>query len=81
MLLVQGMYTIADNDICVGQGYSQEFEVEVGSPSGLCSQFPALHQVDGSLVMRVPLWSSLRDDLVIIADSIEENVRKKPTEE
>ena len=45
VLLVQGMYTNAGSDVCVGKGYSQEIEVKVGIQS------PAFHQRARGLVM------------------------------
>ena len=32
--LVQGMYSNARSRVCVGEGYSQEFEVKVGVHQG-----------------------------------------------
>ena len=35
MWLLQGMYTNAQSCVCVGEGYSQEFEVKGGVHQGL----------------------------------------------
>ena len=34
MRLVQGMYANARSSVCVGEGYSEEFEVKVGVHQG-----------------------------------------------
>ena len=34
MRLVQGMYANAPSSVCVGEGYSEEFEVKVGIHQG-----------------------------------------------
>ena len=62
MRLVQGMYTNARSRVRVGEGFSKEFEVKVGSIRG-----------GGGGVHWEDLYA---DDLVIIADSLEECVRR-----
>ena len=80
MRLVQGMYSNASSCVHVGEGCSEEFEVKVG-----------LHQVSvlSPLLFIIVLealsrqfhcgvpWEDLyADDLVIIAESMEEYVRR-----
>ena len=80
MLLAQGMYTNARGRVCVGKGFSQEFEVKVGvnqgsilSPLLFIIVLDALSYEFGLSV----LWEDLyADGLVIIADSLEECVRR-----
>ena len=48
--LVQRMYTNVQSHVCVGKGYSQEIEVKVEGPPGLCTQSLALHYYSGGLV-------------------------------
>ena len=50
MRLVQGMYANARSRVCVGEGFSKEFEVKVGGPSGIRTQSLALHHCAGGLV-------------------------------
>ena len=80
--LVQGMYANARSQVRVGEGFSKEFEVKVGvhqgsvlspllfiivlEPEALSSEFRA----------GVPREDLYADDLVIIADSLEECVRR-----
>ena len=80
--LVQGMYANARSRVCVGEGFSKEFEVKVGVhqdpysvPCSLSLCWRPCH-VSFELVSGVP-WEDLNaDDLVIIADSLEECVRR-----
>ena len=110
--LVQGMYTNARSRVCVGEGFSKEFEVKVGVyahmfsafnvnscfilqrndvSKALCKRVVGVHQgsVLSPLFFIIVLealsrefwagvsWEDLyADDLVIIADSLEECVRR-----
>ena len=78
--LVQGMYANARSSACVGEGYSEEFEVKVGvhqgsvlSPLLFIIVLEALSQEFSS---GVPWEDLYADDLVIIAESLEECVRR-----
>ena len=78
--LVQGMYTNARSRVRVGDGYSQEFEVKVGVHQGsvlspllfIC----VLEALSCEFRSGVPWEDLYADDLVIIADSLEECVRR-----
>ena len=67
--LVQGMYANARSQVRVGEGFSKEFEVKVGVHQGsVLSPLLFIIVLEG--------WEDLyADDLVIIADSLEECVR------
>ena len=73
--LVQGMYANARNRVRVGGGYSEEFEVKVGVHQG---------SVISPLLVIIVLEALSREfrsgvpweDLVIIAESLEECVRR-----
>ena len=68
--LVQGMYANAWSRVPVGKGYSEEFEVEVGVHQGSA-------HCSSSLCLKPYPWEDLyADDLVIIAESLEECVRR-----
>ena len=77
---VQGMYPNAHSRVCVGQGFSKEFEVKVSAHQGSVLS-PLLfiivpEALSGEFQAGVP-WEDLSaDDLVIIADSLEECVRR-----
>ena len=78
--LVQGMYANARSRVCVGEGYSEEFEVKVGvhqgsvlSPLLFIIVLEALSREFRSGVPREDLYA---DDLLIIAESLEECVRR-----
>ena len=69
--LVQGMYSNARSSVRVGEGYSEEFEVKVGLHQGSVLS-PLLF-----IIVLEALWEDLcADDLVIIAESLEECVRR-----
>ena len=78
--LVQGMYSNARSRVHVGEGYSEEFEVKVGVHQGSVVS-PLLFIIVPEALSRefrcgVP-WEDLHDDdLVIIAESLEECVRR-----
>ena len=80
MRLVQGMYANAWNYVRVGEEYSEEFEVKVGVHQGSVLS-PLLFIIVLEALSRefrsgVP-WDDLyADDLVIIAESLEECVRR-----
>ena len=79
--LVQGMYSNARSR--VGEGYSEEFEVKVGVHQGSVLS-PLLFIIVLEALSRefrsvVPLEDLYADDLVIIAESLEECVRKNLT--
>ena len=63
----RGCMPTARSHVRVGDGYSEEFEVKVGVSPRLGTQPTALHHC---------AWSLYADDLVIIADSFEECVRR-----
>ena len=77
--LVQGMYSNASSRVRVGEGYSKEFEVKVGVHQG--SVFSpllfiiVLEALSREFRCRVPWEDFYTDDLVIIAESLEEYVR------
>ena len=78
--LVQGMYANARSRVCVGEGFSKEFEVKVGVHQGSVLS-PLLFIIVLEALSREfragVLWEDLyADDLVIIADSLEECVRR-----
>ena len=76
--LVQGMYSSARSHVHVGEGYSEEFEVKVGVHQG---SSPLLFIIVLEALSRefrcgVPWEDLYADDLVIIAESLEECVRR-----
>ena len=74
--LVQGMYANARSRVCIGEGYSDEFEVKVGVHQGSVLS-PLLFIIVLEALSRKPLWEDLyADDLVIITESLEECVRR-----
>ena len=78
--LVQGMYSNARSRIHVGEGYSEEFEVKVGVHQGSVLN-PLLFIIVLEALSREfrcgVLWKDLyADDLVIIAELLEECVRR-----
>ena len=78
--VVQGLYANARSRICVGEGYSEEFEVKVGVHQGsvlspLLFIF-VLEALSREFRSWVPWEDLFADDLVIIAESLEECVRR-----
>ena len=78
--LVQGMYADAWSRACVGEGYSEEFEVKVDVHQGLVLS-PLLFIIVLEALSRefrsgVPWEDLYADDLVIITESLEECVRR-----
>ena len=78
--LVQGMYANARSRVRVGQGYSEEFEVKVGVHQGSVLRpllfIIVLEALSREFCSVVP-WEDLYvDDLVIIAESLEECIRR-----
>ena len=78
--LVQGMYANARSGVRVGEGYSVEFEVKVGVHQGSVLS-PLLFIIVREALSRefrsgVPWEDHYADDLVIIAESLEECVRR-----
>ena len=80
MRLVQGMYANARSHVHVGEGYSDEFEVKVGVHQGsVLSQLLfiiVLEALSREFRAGVPWEDLYADDLVIIADSLEDCVRR-----
>ena len=73
--LVQGMYANARSRVCVGEGFSKEFEVKVGVHQGSVLS-PLLFIIVLEALSRefragVPWEDLYADDLVIIADSLD----------
>ena len=80
MRLVQGMYANARSRVRVGEGYSEEFEVKVGVHQGSVLS-PLLFIIMLEALSRefrsgVPWEDLYADDLFIIAESLEECVRR-----
>ena len=80
MRLMQGMYANARSCVRVGEGYSEEFEVKVGVHQGSVLS-PLLFIIVLEALSRefrsgVPWEDLYADDLVIIAESLEECVRR-----
>ena len=78
--LVQGMYSNSRSRVRVGEGYSEEFEVKVGVHQGSVLS-PLLFIIVVEALSREfrcgVSWEALyADDLVIIAESLEECVRR-----
>ena len=78
--LVQGMYANARSHVRVGEGYSEESEVKVGVHQGSVLS-PLLFIIVLEALLRefrsgVPWEDLYADDLVIIAESLEECVRR-----
>ena len=78
--LVQGMYANAWSRVRVGEGYSEEFEVKVGVHQGSVLS-PLLFIIVLEALSRefhsgVPWEDLYADDLVIIAELLEECVRR-----
>ena len=81
--LVQGMYANVQSHVCVGEGYSEEFEVKVGVHQGsVLSQLLfiiVLEALSREFRSGVPWEDLYADDLVITAESLEECVRRLMT--
>ena len=78
--LVQGMYSNARSHVCASEGYSEEFEEKVGVHQGSVLS-PLLFIIVLEALSRefhcgVPWEDLYADDLVIIAESLEECVRR-----
>ena len=80
MRLVQGMYANAWSCVRVDEGYSEEFEVKVGVHQGSVLSpllfIIVLEALSGEFCSGVPWEDLYADDLVIIAESLEECVRR-----
>ena len=81
--LVQGMYANARSRVRVGEGYSEEFEVKVGVHQGSVLSpllfIIVLEALSWEFRSGVPWEDLYADDLVIIAESLEECVRRPLT--
>ena len=79
MRLVQGMYANVWSHVCVGEGYSEEFEMRVSVHQGsvLCPLLfiTVLEVLSREFHSEVPWEVLYADDLVIIAESLEECAR------
>ena len=80
MRLVQGMYANVQSSVHVGEGYSQEFEVKVGVHQGLVLSpllfIIVLEALSHEFCSWVPWEDLYANDPVIIAESLEEGVRR-----
>ena len=81
MRLVQGMYTNARSRVRVGESFSKEFEntvlrVHLGSVLSPLLFIIVLEALSHEFRVGVPWEDLYADDLVIIADSLEECVRR-----
>ena len=78
--LVQGMYANARSRVRVGEGYSEEFKVKVGVHQGSVLSpllfIIVLEALSQEFRSGVPWEVLYADDLVIIAESLEECVRR-----
>ena len=78
--LVKGMYANALSRVYVGEGYSEEFEVKVGVHQGSVLSpllfIIVLEALSCKFRSGVPWEDLYADDLVIIAESLEECVRR-----
>ena len=78
--LVQGMYSNARSHVCVGEESSEEFEVKVGVHQGSVLSrllfITVLEALSREFRCGVPWEDLYADDLVIIAESLEECVRR-----
>ena len=78
--LVQGLYANARSRVRVGEGFSKEFEVKVGVHQGSVLSpllfIIVLEALSHEFRAGVPWEDLYADDLVIIADSLEECVRR-----
>ena len=78
--LVQGMYANAWSHVCVGEGYSEEFEVKVGvHQESVLSQLLfiiVLEALSREFRSGVPWEDLYADDLVVIAEMLEECVSR-----
>ena len=78
--LVQGMYANAQSRVRVGEGYSEEYEVKVGvyqdSVLSLLLFIIVLKALSCEFHSGVPWVDLYADDLVIIAELLEECVRR-----
>ena len=78
--LVQGMYSNARSRVGIGEGYSEEFEVKVGVHQGSVLSrllfIIVLAALSYEFRCGVPWEDLYADDLVIIAESLEECVRR-----
>ena len=76
---MQGMYANAQSHVCVGEGYSEEFEVKVVHQGSVLSPLLfiiVLEALSREFRSGVPWEDLYADDLVIIAESLEECVRR-----
>ena len=77
---MQGMYAYARSRVRVGEGYSEEFEVTVGVHLGSVHSplrfIIVLEALSCEFHSWVPWEDLYADDLVIIAESLEECVRR-----
>ena len=80
MRLVKGMYANALSRVYVGEGYSEEFEVKVGVHQGSVLSpllfIIVLEALSCEFRSGVPWEDLYADDLVIIAELLEECVRR-----
>ena len=78
--LVQGMYSHARSRVRFGEGYSEEFEVKVGVHQGSVLSpllfIIVLEALSCEFCCGVPWEDLYAEDLVIIAESLEECVRR-----
>ena len=71
------MYANVWSSVCVGKGYSEEFEVKVGVHQGsVLSPLLFIIVLEALSCSWVPWEDLYADDLVIIAESLKESVRR-----
>ena len=78
--LVQRMYVNARSRVCVNEGYSEEFEVKVGVHQGSVLSpllfIIVLEALSREVCSGVPCENLYANDPVVIAESLEECVRR-----
>ena len=76
MQLVQGMYANARSRVHVGEGYSEEFEVKVGSHQGLVLSPLLFIIVLAALSCEFPLWAPSSMPMTLLSSLNRSNVSR-----